>query len=142
LDKTANNKKAALPGNVSSTESQEIIMNSSLFSSPLLSTRILSTSLYAATLAVALLGTGAAMASEATQFVDAPGTMTRTAVKAELARARANGELVSSYEADQRISQPTAATATAVAPRERAEVRAEARAAARNHKLNELYIGA
>jgi Domain of unknown function (DUF4148) len=141
LDKTANNKKAALPGNVSSTESQEIIMNSSLFSSPLLSTRILSASLYAATLAVALLGTGAAMASEATQFVDAPGTMTRASVKAELARARANGELVSTYEADQRISQPTLAV-TAVAPRERGEVRAEARAAARNHKLNELYIGA
>ena len=117
-------------------------MNSSLFSSPVFSTRILSASLYAATVAVALLGTGAAMASEATQFVDAPGTMTRASVQAEMSRARANGELVSSYEADQRISQPTAATVTAVAPRERAEVRAEARAAARNHKLNELYIGA
>jgi Domain of unknown function (DUF4148) len=112
-------------------------MNSTLFSS-----RVLSASLFAATVAVALLGTGAAMASEATQFVDAPGTMTRASVQAELSRARANGELVSSYEADQRISQPPAATATAVAPRERAEVRAEARAAARNHKLNELYIGA
>ena len=112
-------------------------MNSTTFS-----TRILSASLYAATVAVALLGTGAAMASEATQFVDAPGTMTRAAVKAELSRARANGELVSSYEADQRISQPAAATATAVAPRERDEVRAEARAAARNRKLNDLYIGA
>ena len=111
-------------------------MNSTTFS-----TRILSASLYAATVAVALLGTGAAMASEATQFVDAPGTMTRASVKAELARARANGELVSSYEADQRISQPAAAV-TAVAPRERDEVRAEARAAARNRKLNELYIGA
>ncbi len=108
-------------------------MNSNLFSS-----RVLSASLYAATVAVALLGTGAAMASEATQFVDAPGTMTRASVQAELSRARANGELVSSYEADQRISQP----AVAAVVRERAEVRAEARAAARNHKLNELYIGA
>ncbi len=112
-------------------------MNSTLSTS-----RVLSASLFAATVAVALLGTGAAMASEATQFVDAPGTMTRALVQADLARARANGELVSSYEADQRISQPTASTATAVAPRDRAEVRAEARAAARNHKLNELYIGA
>jgi hypothetical protein len=111
-------------------------MNSNLFS-----TRILSASLYAATVAVALLGTGAAMASEATQFVDAPGTMTRASVQAELSRARANSELVSSYEADQRISQPAAAV-TAVAPREREEVRAEARAAARNRKLNDLYIGA
>ena len=64
--------------------------------------------------------------------------MARAKVKAELARARANGELVSSYEADQRISQPDVA---AVA-REHAEVRAEARAAARSHKPNELYIGA
>ena len=113
-------------------------MNSTLFSS-----RVLSASLVAATVAVALLGTGAAMASEATQFVDAPGIMTRASVQAELARARANGELVSSYEADQRISQPSAAAAAvAVAPRERDEVRAEARAAVRKHTLNELYIGA
>jgi hypothetical protein len=139
LDKTANNKNAALPGmslfNFNHCKTG-IIMNSNFFS-----TRVLSASLFAATVAVALLGTGAAMASEATQFVDAPGTMTRASVQAELARARANGELVSSYEADQRISQATAAV-TAVAPRERAEVRAEARAAARNHKLNDLYIGA
>jgi hypothetical protein len=110
-------------------------------SSNLFSTRILSASLYATTVAVALLGTGAAMASEATQFVDAPGTMSRASVQAELSRARANGELVSSYEADQRVSQPAVAAAAAVV-RERAEVRAEARAAARNHKLNELYLGA
>ena len=120
-------------------------MNSARFSSPAFTKRAFSASLFAATVAVALLGTGAAMASEATQFVDAPGTLTRASVQAELARARANGELVSSYEADQRISQPSAAvtvTVTAVAPRERAEVRAEARAAARNRKLNDLYIGA
>ena len=118
---------------VSSTENQKIIMNSNLFS-----TRVLSASLFAATVAVALLGTGAAMASEATQFVDAPGTLARSTVQAELSRARANGELISSYEADQRISQP----AVAKMSRERSEVRAEARAAVRNRKLNELYIGA
>lgn len=128
--------------NVSSIEKQEIIMNSTRFSTPVLSSRVLSAGLFAATVAVALFGTGAAMASEATQFVDTPSTATRASVQAELVRARANGELVSSYEADQRISQPNAAAVTAVAPRERAEVRAEARAAARNHKLNELYIGA
>lgn len=118
-------------------------MNSIRISAPTISSRVLSAGLFAATVAIALLGTGAAMASEATQFVAAPGTMSRASVQAELSRARANGELVSSYEADQRISQPAAAAAAvAVAPRERAEVRAEARAAARNHKLNELYVGA
>jgi hypothetical protein len=128
--------RCVVPIQLSSTENQEIIMNSTLFSN-----RILSTGLFAATVAVALLGTGAAMASEATQFADAPGTMSRTAVQAELSRARASGELVTSYEADQRVSQPAVAAAAAVV-RERAEVRAEARAAARNHKLNELYLGA
>ena len=113
-------------------------MNSNLFSKRVFSQRALSASLFAATVAMALLGTGAAMASEATQFVDAPGTLTRASVQAELARARANGELVSTYEADQRISQP----AVAAVVRERAEVRAEARAAARSQKLNELYFGA
>ena len=113
-------------------------MNSKLFSNAIFSQRALSASLMAATVVTALLSAGSAMASEATQFVDAPGTMTRAEVKAELNRARANGEFVSSYEADQRISQPTVTAAT----RERAEVRAEARAAARSHKPNELYIGA
>jgi hypothetical protein len=125
--------RCVVPLQLSSTQNQEIIMNSNLFSK-----RALSASLFAATVAVALLGTGAAMASEATQFADAPGTMTRASVQAELSRARANGELVTSYEADQRVSQPAAAAVV----RERAEVRAEARAAARTQKPNALYVGA
>ena len=113
-------------------------MNSKLFSNATFSQRALSASLMAATVAAALLGAGSSMASEATQFVDAPGNMTRAEVKAELNRARANGELVSTYEADQRVSQPTVTAAT----RERAEVRAEARAASRNQKPSDLYTGA
>ena len=113
-------------------------MNSKLFSTGMFSQRTLSASLMAATVAAALLGAGASMASEATQFVDAPGNLTRAEVQAETARARANGELVSTYEADQRISQPKAAAVS----RERAEVRAEGRAAARNQKPSDLYTGA
>ena len=87
-------------------------MNSKLFSNATFSQRALSASLMAATVAAALLGAGSSMASEATQFVDAPGNMTRSEVKAELNRARANGELVSTYEADQRVSQPTVTAVT------------------------------
>jgi Domain of unknown function (DUF4148) len=75
-DKTANNNKAARPELSSHfCTAKEIIMNSKL--------------LYAATVAVALLGSGLAMASEATQFDNTPGTLTRDEVKAELARAQA-----------------------------------------------------
>lgn len=91
--------------------------------------------LYAATVAIALLGSGAAMASEATQF-DAPaGTLTRAEVKAELKRAQAAGELngVSAAYGDVR--------ADIGSIRDRAEVRAEARAEVRTRRLASQYTG-
>ena len=47
--------------------------------------------LYAATIAIALLGSSAAMATEATQIIVPAGTATRAAVQAELAQAKASG---------------------------------------------------
>ena len=125
LDKTANNNKAALPGTSTHFAHKEIIMNAKL--------------LYAATIAVALLASGAAMASEATQFNVPASTQTRNAVKAELTQAKAAGQLLRSFETDQRALQPAAAVSTM---RPRADVRAEARAAARRHEFNPNYIGA
>jgi len=91
--------------------------------------------LFAATLAVALLGSGAAMASEATQFDNSPGTSIRAEVKAELKRARAAGELngVSATYGD---FGPIAAGVRA-----RDEVRAEARAEARTRRVASQYTG-
>jgi hypothetical protein len=62
---------------------------------------------------------GAALASEATEFPIPPSTLTRAEVRAELARAQASGELLSSAEAEQRPFALAASTLT------RAEVRAE-----------------
>jgi hypothetical protein len=85
--------------------------------------------------AIAFVGTGA-FASEATQFTDTPSTVTRAAVKAELARAQAAGEL----------SRPSAlygyAEPAVASTRSRAEVRSEAVQAARDHSFNQLYVGA
>ena len=126
LDKTANNNKAALPGKISTHfVHKEIIMNAKL--------------LYAATIAVALLGSGAAMASEATQFNVPASAQTRNAVKAELTQAKASGQLLRSFETDQRSNHPTAAVASA---RTRAEVRAEGRAEVRRHDFNADDVGA
>ncbi|MDH5538148.1 MAG: DUF4148 domain-containing protein [Rhizobacter sp.] len=55
--------------------------------------------IYTATLAVALLGGGAAMASEATQFGIDPSTASRAEVKAELERAQGAGELEQATQA-------------------------------------------
>jgi Domain of unknown function (DUF4148) len=85
--------------------------------------------------AIALMGTGA-FASEATQFTDTPSTLTRAEVKAELARAQAAGEL-SQPSALYGYAQPVTASV-----RTRAEVRAEALQAARDHSFNMLYVGA
>ena len=100
---------------------KEIIMNSKL--------------LYTATIAIALLGSGAAMASEVTQFDIPAGTASRAEVKAELARAQAAGELsgVSATYGD--------VGKAAASVRDRGEVRAEARAEARSRRLASLYIG-
>lgn len=84
-----------------------------------------------ATLAAA----GSAFAAEAEQYDPAPSTLSRAAVVAELAQARARGELVSSNEADQRVDRLATST------RSRTEVRAEARYAARHHVINDYTVG-
>jgi hypothetical protein len=91
--------------------------------------------LFAAALAIAVLSSGAAMASEATQFAAPTGKLTRTEVKAELKRAQAAGEL----------SGPTATYGdfdeTMASTRTRDDVRAEARAEARTHRVASQYSG-
>jgi Domain of unknown function (DUF4148) len=91
--------------------------------------------LYTATVAIALLGSGAAMASEATQVTVPSGTLSRAEVKAELARAQAAGELnvVSAAYGD--------VGKTVASVRNRDEVRAEARAETRSRRLASQYIG-
>ena len=61
----------------------------------------------------------ASLAAEATEFSIPASTLSRAEVRAELARARSNGELVSSAEADQRPFGAMASTLT------RAEVMAD-----------------
>ena len=89
--------------------------------------------LYAATIAIALLGSSAAMATEATQIIVPAGTATRAAVQAQ---AKASGSFVAAHEGSER------ATAAVASNRARDEVRAEARAAVRRHEFNALYVGA
>ena len=113
----------------------------------------------------------AVLASEATEFTIPPSTLTRAEVRAELARAQASGELISSAEADQRPFTMLASNLTrdavraelarakangelvssaeaeqrpftvAGATRSRDDVRAEAWAFARNNQFNSLYAG-
>ena len=85
--------------------------------------------------ALALAG-AAASAVEPTQFVDPPSMLSRASVVAELQAARASGEWVTLREGDQRDMPVTASL------RSRAEVRAEARTAAREHRFDPLYVGA
>ena len=83
------------------------------------------------------LSASAAMAVEATQFEPAatPG-LTRAEVKAELARARIDGTLMSRGEGTEFVDRPVAAS-----QRQRDEVRAEARWAGRVHKFDSMYAG-
>jgi len=83
---------------------------------------------------VAFAGT-TAFAFEATQFEPPPSTLSRAQVKAELAQARADGTLMS------RRGEASEFHDTVAATRSVAEVRAEARMAARAHKFNQLYVG-
>ena len=90
-----------------------------------------------ATALLALFAAGAAMAIEATQFVpEASTSMTRQEVKAEMAQARQDGSLMTWHEATVFADHPVVA-----AQRDRAEVRAEARVAARHHTIDPLYVG-
>jgi hypothetical protein len=100
---------------------KEFIMNSKL--------------LYVATVAIALLGSGAAMASEATQIVAPAGTLSRAEVKAELQRAQAAGELNGVSAAYGDVSVDIGSI------RDRNEVRAEARTEMRTRRLASQYTG-
>ena len=89
-----------------------------------------------ATVVVALAGaiaTGSAVAAEGEQFVPPTGTLTRAEVKAELQRPRAQSGIVQLGEATQFADAP--------ASRSRAEVAAEARAAAGSTRGNDNYVG-
>jgi Domain of unknown function (DUF4148) len=88
-----------------------------------------------AAVAIAFMGSGA-FASEATEFKDTPSTLSRAAVKAELARAQAAGEL-NRTSAQYGYFEPVVASV-----RTREEVRAEAVKAAHEHSVNTLYVGA
>jgi hypothetical protein len=115
LDTTANTLEAALPGIVKPLVLKETIMNAK--------------QLIAATV-LAVVG-GVAIADEITVFHDAPSTLTRAEVKAELDRARAENTLPSLGE------DAVVAVESPVSTAARADVRAEARAFARsNHEVN------
>lgn len=89
------------------------------------------------------LAASAALAIEATQLEDPPpSTLTRDEVRAEMERARDETKLqapfmMSGGEATVFVDRPVAS-----APRDRAEVRAEAIQAAREHAFDERYVGA
>lgn len=119
---------------------------------------------------LAVFGT-AALATEATEFTIPASTLSRAEVRAELARARGNGELVSSAEADQRPFGAMASTLTraevladlararasgelvssqeaeqrpfalATSVRTRDDVRIETRVFAHSGTVNPLYVG-
>lgn len=84
----------------------------------------------------------AACAQEATQFSIPPSTLTRAEVKAELVRALQAGELVGSHESDWRAGRAVARhERVAPAERTRADVRLEARLAARTATFDSSYVG-
>ncbi|WP_280151194.1 hypothetical protein [Piscinibacter sp. XHJ-5] len=92
------------------------------------STRLVLQALAAATVA---LSASAAMAVEAEQFVPPPSTLSREEVKAAMAQP----VYAVHNEASVFLDLPAHG-------RDAAEVRAEARQAARDHHFNELYVGA
>lgn len=86
-----------------------------------------------AALSIALAG-NAAMAIEAEQVNPEPSTLTRAEVKAELAAAKVDGLLMSGGEATVFVDRPVASV------KSREDVRAEARAAARDQSFDELNV--
>jgi hypothetical protein len=99
-------------------------------------TDIMNTKHILAALAIALSGS-AAFASEVTEFKDTPSTASCASVQAELARARAAGEL---NENAQTYGSFQSKSLTSM--RERADVRAEGAMSVHLRKLNPLYVGA
>jgi hypothetical protein len=95
----------------------------------------------AATLAV--IG-ASAFAAEGTQIVPPTGTLTRAEVRAELARAQAAHELPvvsATYGNFEPVARAAYKAEPAQASRSRDDVRAEARAAARDNSVDTLYVG-
>lgn len=86
------------------------------------------------------LAAAAAGAQEATQLPIEASVLTRAEVKAELARARAAGEIASGEESDFRSNRVYARSAPA-AILSRAQVRKEAVLAARAPSFDSLYVG-
>ncbi|MBL0091444.1 MAG: DUF4148 domain-containing protein [Piscinibacter sp.] len=129
LDKTANNNKAALPGNVKQPVLKEFIMNTK--------------QLFAAA-AFAVIGTSA-FAVEAEQIVPQSGQLTRAEVQAQVARAQVTGELTFAGDSYGGFKAVTWAARKSplehAATRSRDEVREEARAAGRASTFNQLYVG-
>jgi hypothetical protein len=100
----------------------------------------MNTKLFLTTVAIAILGaasTTGAFAAEFTEFKDAPGTASRASVKAELARAKAAGELT---ETAQTYGSFQAKSFTSM--RDRAAVRTEGVMAVHQHSFDQLYVGA
>ena len=92
---------------------------------------------------LAVIGTSA-MAVEAEQFVPSNGSLTRTEVKAELARAQAAGEIAqvsATYGNFEPVARAAYKAQDTQAARSRDDVRTEARAKARANDFNTLYIG-
>jgi hypothetical protein len=86
-----------------------------------------------AMLALALAGNIAMASEEMTIFNDPAPTRARVDVKAELARAKADGTLFVNGEASRFVERQPAPTLV------RADVKAEARSYARNHTFIEVY---
>jgi hypothetical protein len=119
LDRTAETSRRHAQTTIHPSDSRTIIMNAKTL---------------IAALSLAVVG-NAALAVEAEQFNPAPSTLSRAEVKAELAAAKQTASIVSYGEATVFADAPVAAV------RSREDVRAEARAAARDRSLDELYVG-
>jgi hypothetical protein len=124
LDKTVDRYDTP-PCLESSTDLKEIIMNAK--------------NLFAAA-ALALIGT-AAFAAEGEQFVPEQGSLTRSEVKAELARSQAAGEVNGASSSYGRFPTVTYAARKPAVEVSREDVRTEARAKARSNAFDSLYVG-
>jgi len=90
--------------------------------------------------ALALIGT-AAIAAEGEQYVPEQGALTRSEVKAELARSQAAGEVNPSSSSYGRFPATTYAARKPAVEVSRDDVRTEARVKARSNLFDSLYVG-
>ena len=89
--------------------------------------------------AALVLTSASAFAVEGEQWVPATGSLTRTEVKAELARAEAAGEIVATTEAYGGFAVTASNDVRTALSRE--AVRSEARAVAHNNTFASQYVG-